>query len=142
MILKQTQGRITRQFCTTVMQTSDFISDRLYFRGEGYFSKPDNQLGYLKDPIPFTELFGYEDYVKILHDRYPKNAWLTPSEIFKPYYGMTIANYISNTFDSHQKSDPGLRSKPLQIIEAGAGNGRCSFGACAETGGDGRNPEG
>jgi hypothetical protein len=40
-------------------------------------------------------MIGYDDYQKALVKSYPDNAWLTPSEIFKPYYGMTVANYIS-----------------------------------------------
>ena len=32
--------------------------------------------------------------MKELKENYPENAWLTPSEIFKPYYGMAIGNYI------------------------------------------------
>ena len=49
------------------MTTADFIHDRLYAKGEGYFSKADNQLGLLREPIPFTDLFGYEEYVKLLY---------------------------------------------------------------------------
>lgn len=105
------------------MTTAEFIHDRLYAKGDGYFSKPDNQLGILKEPIPFSDLFGYEDYVKLLYERYPKGAWLTPSEIFKPYYGMTIANYIDFVHAQIQQSDPAARGQPLHIIEGGAGNG-------------------
>lgn len=123
MALRQGQKKLVRGFCQKFMTTAEFIHDRLYAKGEGYFSKPDNQLGLLKEPIPFTELFGYEDYVKMLYERYPKNAWLTPSEIFKPYYGMTIANYIEGVFAAHQQNDPSVRQQPLHIIEAGAGNG-------------------
>ena len=84
------------------MRACDFIHDRLYYKGEGYFTKKDNQLGFLSDPIPFNQIFGYEDYVKMLHERYPANAWLTPSEIFKPYYGMTIASYIDQTLNEYK----------------------------------------
>lgn len=48
----------------------------------------------MKQPLAFKEMLGYEDYQKQLSENYPKNAWLTPSEIFKPYYGMSIANYM------------------------------------------------
>ena len=103
--------------------TSDFISDRLYDKKEGYFSKKDAQLGFLEEPIIFSELFGYEDYMDILYKRYPKNAWLTPSEIFKPWYGMTIANYICKTFEKAKKMTLSRDTQPLKIIEVGAGNG-------------------
>lgn len=39
-------------------------------------------------------MVGYEDYSKEVSLKYPKNAWLTPSELFKPWYGMSIGNYI------------------------------------------------
>lgn len=48
----------------------------------------------MKKAINFKNLLGYHDYQKELIENYPKDAWLTPSEIFKPYYGMAIGNYI------------------------------------------------
>lgn len=119
-------GRLVRRFSTQPTKTlsvGDFITDRLYAKEHGYFSKTDNQLGKLSEPIPFTELFGYEDYSRILAERYPKNAWLTPSEIFRPYYGMTIASYIDTQRKLEQELDPAKKGQPLRILEAGAGNG-------------------
>lgn len=117
--------RLSRSFSSQIktLTVSDFITDRLYAKGHGYFSKPDNQLGTLGEAIPFTELFGYEDYSKILAERYPKNAWLTPSEIFRPYYGMTIASYIDTQRKAEHELDPSTKGLPLKILEAGAGNG-------------------
>lgn len=74
----------------------DFIFDRLYHPTEGYFCRPDFQLGEMKQPLDFKNMIGFDDYQKELQRNYPQNAWLTPSEIFKPYYGMTVANYIMN----------------------------------------------
>ena len=37
---------------------------------------------------------GYEDYMKALQENYPEYKWLTPSEVFRPYYGISIGNYI------------------------------------------------
>lgn len=105
---------------------SDFINDRLYHPESGYFIKNDAQLGYLREPIDFINIFGFEDYSKILYERYPKNAWLTPSEIFKPWYGMIIANYISLSFDQLKKKHQNYKSMPLHIMEVGAGNGSSS----------------
>jgi hypothetical protein len=51
-------------------------------------------VGELSSSIDFKRMMGYDDYQEELFKRYPKNAWLTPSEIFKPYYGMAVANYI------------------------------------------------
>lgn len=116
-----------RSFAKVRLPVSDFIHDRLYHRTQGYFSKNENQLGFLKDPINFHEIFGYEDYNKLLYERYPKNAWLTPSEIFKPYYGMTIANYIDHTFTDYCHADPNAKLQPLKVLEVGAGNGSAAL---------------
>jgi len=106
-----------------LIKVSDFIHDSLYAKNEGYFCKPKTQLGFMKDPIPFADIFGYEDYQKLLRERYPKNAWLTPSEIFKPYYGMAIANYIDYQVKMYQDKAAMFRNAPVKIIEVGAGNG-------------------
>lgn len=121
--MRRTLQTLNRAFSKKTVSTSEFIHDRLYAKDEGYFSKTDNQLGLLREPIPFADLFGYEDYIKLLYERYPKGAWLTPSEIFKPYYGMTIANYIDSVYTQTQIQDPASKGSPLHIIEAGAGNG-------------------
>lgn len=118
---------IVRQFGRKTIPTSEFIHDRLYHRTQGYFSKKENQLGFMEDPIPFEDIFGYEDYNKLLYERYPKNAWLTPSEIFKPYYGMTIASYISTVLEQYNTIDPNTKLQPLKIIEVGAGNGSAAL---------------
>ena len=83
----------------------DFIFDRLYNGKGGYFMTDKLQVGELLNPLEFNKMFGYEDYQRELYLRYPKNAWLTPSEIFKPYYGLTIANYI-NTI--HEQSSTNI----------------------------------
>jgi SAM-dependent MidA family methyltransferase len=64
---------------------------------------------------------GYDDYQEQLFKRYPKNAWLTPSEIFKPYYGMSIGNYILQAEERLLKKHPG--QEPIRIVEVGAGTG-------------------
>lgn len=115
--------KILRQFSKSRLMTSDFIHDRLYHPEDGYFNKQDAQLGHLDKPIEFDKIFGYEDYTKTLEERYPENAWLTPSEIFKPWYGMSIANYISRCLNEYEKNDPITKNQRLKIIEVGAGNG-------------------
>lgn len=99
----------------------DFIFDRLYHPTEGYFCRPDFQIGEMKNPIDFKKLIGYDDYQKELRRNYPENAWLTPSEIFKPYYGMTVANYIAKAHARYE--DKLQQKKDIHIVEAGAGLG-------------------
>ena len=74
----------------------DFIFDRLYQQPDGYFCKEQHQVGLLKEQIKFSELTGYYEFRKEMERLYPENAWLTPSELFKPFYGYTIANFIAN----------------------------------------------
>jgi SAM-dependent MidA family methyltransferase len=47
---------------------------------------------------------------------YPKNAWVTPSELFKPYYGFTIANFMINQMENRDIDI-------LRIVEIGPGTG-------------------
>jgi len=109
--------------------TRDFINDRLYNPKGGYFCKNDIQIGELASPINFAELLGYEEYTKQLSEKYPKNAWLTPSELFRPWYGITIGNYIHQAFQEAIKKTSNLKTKPrIKIIEVGAGAGSCAEG--------------
>ena len=73
-----------------------FIHDRLYQQPGGYFCKDEHQVGSLKAPIEFSELRGYKDFRDQMSLQYPENAWVTPSELFKPFYGYTIASFIMN----------------------------------------------
>lgn len=47
---------------------------------------------------------------------YPENAWVTPSELFKPYYGYTVANFMMNQLENRRK-------ERLCIVEIGPGTG-------------------
>ena len=81
----------------------EFIGDRLYGIENkklglpgGYFTQKEHQVGRLKERIDFTKLRGYYDYRKQMEKLYPENAWVTPCELFKPYYSYTVANFIMN----------------------------------------------
>lgn len=71
--------------------------------------------------IDFKNLMGYEDYMNALHTNYPEYKWLTPSEVFRPYYGITIGNYIHQQFLF-------ARKQKLRIVEVGAGYGAACEG--------------
>ena len=94
----------------------DFIHDRLYHPAGGYFSQTEHQVGILKEPVAFHNLRGYYDFRKEMERLYPENAWVTPSELFKPYYGYTIANFMINQMEN-RKIDK------LRILEIGPGTG-------------------
>ena len=116
----------------------EFIFDSLYNRKYGYFSKSVN-IFHSPKPIPFPQIKDQDEYGMILKNLYDNNnipryediplnqrqessrkffhqLWHTPSELFKPFYGRAIANFIL-----HKKHD---KSRiPLIIYEIGPGNG-------------------
>ena len=47
---------------------------------------------------------------------YPENAWVTPSELFKPYYGYVVSNFIVNQMENRAV-------KSLKLMEIGPGQG-------------------
>jgi SAM-dependent MidA family methyltransferase len=53
---------------------------------------------------------------------YPENAWITPCELFKPFYSYTVANYMLNKIENWQKKSR-KQTKKLQVIEIGPGTG-------------------
>ena len=95
----------------------DYIKSALYDPALGYFTNPATvQLGSLPSPIKFSSLLGYSDYTEQLNLKYPKHKFLTPSEIFRPYYGMSMAAYVR----ARQ-----LRSgaERIRVVEIGSGLG-------------------
>lgn len=66
-------------------------------------------------------MIGYDDYTKQLSTNYPKDAWLTPTEIFQPFYGMTIGNYIHQILIAHNLDQK--KNLRINITEVGGGNG-------------------
>ncbi|CAI2371507.1 unnamed protein product [Moneuplotes crassus] len=94
----------------------DFIRDRLYASSEGYFQKEDHQVGQLSEPIEFGQLLGYHAYRQQFEQRYPQNAWITPSEVFKPYFGYMVGNYIIENWYQN-------KYKNIRIVEIGPGTG-------------------
>jgi len=51
---------------------------------------------------------------------YPENAWVTPCELFKPYYSYMISNFMLNQLENHYSRS---RGKALKVIEVGPGTG-------------------
>ena len=98
------------------MLLRDFVLDRLYQQPGGYFCKEQHQVGTLKEPIMFNQLVGYQGFRKEMERVYPENAWVTPSELFKPFYGYTIASFMVNEMENRKISK-------LRIVEIGPGTG-------------------
>ncbi|MFO0117493.1 MAG: hypothetical protein ACK521_07730, partial [bacterium] len=83
------------------MLLREFVHDRLYGQPDiskglkgGYFLRKEHQVGKLRQLIKFEECRGYYDYRQQMEQHYPENAWVTPCELFKPYYSYAVANFM------------------------------------------------
>lgn len=94
---------------------SRYMDRFLYDSSRGYFSTQQrNQLGKLPSLIDFRSLKGLGDYRAALEEKYPDGRFLTPSEIFRPFYGMSMAQF----FLEWSRGTGGTR-----VVEAGPGMG-------------------
>lgn len=94
----------------------DFIQDRLYHTAEGYFCKAEHQLGQLTSALQYHDFSGVQSYYEALGSAYPEYAFLTPVEIFQPWYGYTLANYMLKH-----------KNGPLKVVEIGGGTGTAAL---------------
>lgn len=102
----------------------DFVHFALYHRKWGYYPKLFRKYRELMtsgffDPVPFGSLRSqndYEMYLGKIHETTP--SFITPTQLFQPYYGWVLAEYVVGTMRA--KFDP---SEPLVIYEVGAGTG-------------------
>lgn len=95
-----------------------------------YYNQPHNAVvgsipsqGYESDAINFRSILGEWHWRRIYQDLYKNQAgqWLTPVELFRPYYSGIIANFIATEFDKVKKSDD--NSKKIDVVELGGGRG-------------------
>ncbi|KIV99537.1 uncharacterized protein PV09_08838 [Verruconis gallopava] len=113
------------------MTVRDFIEDSLYNPNYGYFSK-QAVIFSPGEPFDFQNMKDEPEFYKILGNRYSefedeldaqevnetRQLWHTPTELFRPYYGETMARYMVANYQ--------LLLYPyydLIIYEMGAGNG-------------------
>ncbi|KAM0088862.1 hypothetical protein ACP6JD_007823 [Aspergillus fumigatus] len=113
------------------MLTREFIDDSLYNPHYGYFSKhatifsPGEPFDFnnIEDGPAFHRMLGerYTEFENKLDETQPdvaRQLWHTPTELFRPYYGETVARYLVSNYK--------LTLYPyhdLIIYEMGAGNG-------------------
>lgn len=101
----------------------EFINDCLYNKSYGYFCKNVN---IFQSPraIPFAQLKDQDDYCRHLKNLYNADTsnnsnfhqlWHTPSELFQPFYGRAITNFLLKSTEAS--------NEPLVIYEIGPGNG-------------------
>ena len=98
----------------------DHIKEVLYDENDGYFmqdviySPTKEERSY----VNFNELGGVAEYRLMLKEMYEKRgvAWMTPCEIFAPWYSYAIADYVLD-----ERGDK--NTTPLNLVEFGGGNG-------------------
>jgi hypothetical protein len=106
------------------MLLRNYIRDKL----AAYYAQPSNSvIGYYDGKsINFSSLWG-EAHFRYLHRKLykaRKGQWMTPVELFKPYYSYCFADYIAMDLRAKQQehSNPSRFSK-VEVIELGAGRG-------------------
>ncbi|OJD29254.1 uncharacterized protein BKCO1_8600010 [Diplodia corticola] len=113
------------------MLMRDFIEDSLYNPHYGYFSK-QVVIFHPGEPFIFSNLKDEPEFYRILSERYTqfedeldkkeynetRQLWHTPTELFRPYYGESIARYLVTNYKLSQ-----YPYHDLLIYEMGAGNG-------------------
>jgi Putative S-adenosyl-L-methionine-dependent methyltransferase len=110
------------------MLVRKYIQQRL----QEYYAQPlDHVVGSLnsstsssRNRIPFRFLFGeyHWNYIYGRAYRRTKGQWLTPSELFTPYYSQCIARWMVRQMQWKMKqSQPSLVN--LEIVELGGGRG-------------------
>ncbi|KAL4802986.1 amidase signature domain-containing protein [Aspergillus unguis] len=123
---------LTREFIdASLMPCCFFEPDSLYNHHYGYFPKHATifspgepfEFNRIEDGPAFHRMLGerYTEFEDLLDEKQPDEArqlWHTPTELFRPYYGETIARYLVSNYK--------LTLYPyhdLIIYEMGAGNG-------------------
>ena len=108
------------------------LHDALYAPRTGYFTRDARRrtpVGRMEDgAIDFRALRGQDDYFDELNRRYAKLGaqWLTPGEIFSPYYADAVVNYVLETHRGDEDEDEGLET--LRVYEIGGGTGTFATG--------------
>lgn len=105
--------------------TRDHIRSLLYDKDAGYFSTTDCVMtppaG--NEGLSFKMMFGNPGYQRHLRELYKgsDDAWLTPVELFQPWYARGIAGFMAQQAEV-------TSGKPVSIVEVGGGNGTAARG--------------
>ena len=95
-----------------------FVGERL---SAYYAQSADAVVGGIHQPIPLSSLWGKWHWLRVYQRLYKENhgQWLTPVELFQPFYSQTIVNYIVDCCDNHES----VRRRPVEVLELGGGRG-------------------
>ncbi|GBF96788.1 hypothetical protein Rsub_09644 [Raphidocelis subcapitata] len=102
------------------MLMRDFIHNSLYHPELGYFNRATPPLARLPEPIQFGSLVGQAEYRLRLQQLYRELGvdWLTPAEVFRPWFGRSLAKFVLE-----ERRHAWESSEPLLIVEIGGGTG-------------------
>lgn len=85
---------VRRCASTSRVPLSQFVRDSLYHPQRGFFvHRAHVQLARIPAAIDFHKLMGLGEYSRKLAEVYPPDGFLTPSELFRPFYGMSVARF-------------------------------------------------
>ncbi|CAI5964872.1 unnamed protein product [Closterium sp. NIES-65] len=86
-------------------QVRDFIHTSLYHPTDGYFTSNAAAVGSIPHPISFRQLAGRREWMALQQSLYASadTSWFTPSELFQPWYGYAVADFI---LSSHSPTKP------------------------------------
>lgn len=98
-----------------------FIGKRL---AAYYAQSADAVVGGLS-PQPLSSLWGQWHWIRLYKRLYQetKGQWLTPVELFQPYYSQTIANYIVECCNDDSAQSTTGHQGAIDIVEFGGGRG-------------------
>ncbi|GIL75540.1 hypothetical protein Vretimale_15115 [Volvox reticuliferus] len=99
----------------------DFIQNSLYHPTLGYFNAPTPPVGSVGGPINYWRIYCRDEFNILVSKKYQEleTSFLTPAELFSPWYGACIARHIVE----HRRHHLAMEGQPLLIVEVGGGNG-------------------
>ncbi|GLI61912.1 hypothetical protein VaNZ11_004435 [Volvox africanus] len=99
----------------------DFIQNSLYHPTLGYFNAPTPPVGSVGGPINYWRIYCRDEFNILVSKKYQEleTSFLTPAELFSPWYGACIARHIVE----HRRHHLAAEGQPLLIAEVGGGNG-------------------
>jgi len=112
-----------------VMLLRKFIAQRL---AEDYAQPSNSVIGCAGAPINFSRLLGGWHWRRLYARAYKdqEGQWLTPVELFKPYYSNTLAEFVVSAAgggaagtDSDKSSSTSSSEEEVHIVELGGGRG-------------------
>lgn len=98
-----------------------YIANRL---ADYYAQPPNHVVGSFSKDINYKSLLGEWHWKRVCKDLYERDQlgqWLTPVELFRPYYSQVFAEYVAQQL-SKEKSEKGYKCDfSFDIVEMGGG---------------------